>query len=102
MRKAHPAFRLTTAEEIAQHIKFDETEADNLISYSITGNAGGDQWKEIKLVFNGANEAQSVKIKKDDWTIVAQDGQLDMNGIGHSNGGTITVAPHTALILFTK
>ena len=102
MRKAHPAFRLTTAEEIAKHIKFDETEADNLISYSITGNAGGDPWKEIKLVFNGANEAQSVKIKKDDWTIVAQDGQLDMNGIGHSNGGTITVAPHTALILVTK
>ena len=102
MRKAHPAFRLRTADEVARHIKFDETKSDNLISYSITGNAGGDAWKEIKLVFNGANEAQTVNIKKDDWTIVAQDGRIDMNGLGTTRGGSITLPPHTALILATE
>lgn len=102
MRKAHPAFRLRTADEVARHIKFDETKSDNLISYSITGNAGGDTWKEIKLVFNGANEAQTVNIKKDDWTIVAQDGRIDMNGLGTTRGGSITLPPHTALILATE
>lgn len=102
MRKAHPAFRLRTADEVARHIKFDETRSDNLISYSITGNAGGDTWKEIKLVFNGANEAQTVNIKKDDWTIVAQDGRIDMNGLGTTRGGSITLPPHTALILATE
>lgn len=102
MRKAHPAFRLRTADEVARHIKFDETKSDNLISYSITGNAGGDTWKEIKLVFNGANEAQTVNIKKDDWTIVVQDGRIDMNGLGTTRGGSITLQPHTALILATE
>ena len=102
MRKAHPAFRLRTADEVARHIKFDETKSDNLISYSITGNAGGDTWKEIKLVFNGANEAQTVNIKKDNWTIVAQDGRIDMNGLGTTHGGSITLPPHTALILATE
>lgn len=102
MRKAHPAFRLRTADEVARHIKFDETKSDNLISYSITGNAGGDTWKEIKLVFNGANEAQTVNIKKDDWTIVAQDGRIDMNGLGTTRGGSFTLPPHTALILATE
>lgn len=102
MRKAHPAFRLRTADEVARHIKFDETKSDNLISYSITGNAGGDTWKEIKLVFNGANEAQTVNIKKDDWTIVAQDGRINMNGLGTTRGGSITLPPHTALILATE
>ena len=102
MRKAHPAFRLRTADEVARHIKFDETKSDNLISYSITGNAGGDTWKEIKLVFNGANEAQTVNIKKGDWTIVAQDGRIDMNGLGTTCGGSITLPPHTALILATE
>ena len=102
MRKAHPAFRLRTADEVARHIKFDETKSDNLISYSITGNAGGDTWKEIKLVFNGANEAQTVNIKKDDWTIVAQDGRIDMNGLATTRGGSITLPPHTALILATE
>ena len=102
MRKAHPAFRLRTADEVARHIKFDETKSDNLISYSITGNAGGDTWKEIKLVFNGANEAQTINIKKGDWIIVAQDGRLDMNGLGTTRGGSITLPPHTALILATE
>ena len=102
MRKAHPAFRLRTADEVARHIKFDETKSDNLISYSITGNAGGDTWKEIKLVFNGANEAQTVNIKKGDWIIVAQDGRIDMNGLGTTRGGSITLPPHTALILTTE
>ncbi len=102
MRKAHPAFRLTTAEAIAKHIKFDDVKADNLVSYSITDNAGGDTWKEIKLVFNGANEFQTVKIKKGKWTIVAQDGKIDMNGLGTCKGGEVSVAPHTALILVTE
>ena len=50
-------------------------------------------------MFNGANEAQTVKIKKADWTIVAQDGRIDMNGLGTTRGGEITLPPHTALIL---
>ena len=99
MRKAHPAFRMTSAEDIANHIKFDKVDTPNLISYSIKDNANGDSWKEIKLVFNGSNEAQTVKIKKGDWKIVAQDGMLDMNGIGQTEGGNMTLKPHTALIL---
>ena len=52
LRKAHPAFRMTTAEQIAKHIIFDKITKDNLISYSITDNANGDSLKEIKLIFN--------------------------------------------------
>ena len=99
MRKAHPAFRMTSAEDIANHIKFDKVDVPNLISYSIKDNANGDSWKEIKLVFNGSNEAQTVKIKKGNWKIIAQDGLIDINGIGQTEGGNMTLKPHTALIL---
>ncbi|MDE5969220.1 MAG: type I pullulanase, partial [Muribaculaceae bacterium] len=35
LRKAHPAFRMTTADEIARNIVFDDVSTPNVISYSI-------------------------------------------------------------------
>ena len=99
LRKAHPAFRMTTAEQIAKHIVFDNTTEDNLISYSIKDNANGDSWKEIKLIFNGSNEVAEVKVKKGEWTIIAQDGQLKADGLSECKGGKLSVAPCSALIL---
>lgn len=99
LRKAHPAFRMTSADDVARNIVFDKTDAPNLISYSILNNANGDEWREIKLVFNGSDEARTVKIPKGNWTVIADDGQIDPAGLGSSKGGKTTVAPRSALIL---
>ena len=103
LRKAHPAFRMTSAADIAKHLKFDKIDSaktPNLISYSLTDNANGDEWKEIKVVFNGASKAQSVNVKKGDWKIVAKDGKIDpAAGLGATKGGKIELAPYSALIL---
>lgn len=103
LRKAHPAFRMTSAEDIARHLKFDKIDSQktpNLISYSLIDNANGDAWKEIKVVFNGASEARKVRIGKGNWKIVAQDGRISPEGdLGTTRGGEMTVAPYSALIL---
>ncbi len=99
LRKAHPAFRMTTAEEIAKNIVFDKVSEPNLISYSIKNNANGDEWKEIKLVFNGSKETREVKIPKGEWTVVARDGRISAAGLDTAKGGKMTVAPTSALIL---
>lgn len=99
LRKSHPAFRMTTADDIARNIVFDEVNDPNLISYSIKNNANGDSWKEIKVVFNGSDEARQVKVPKGNWIVVAEDGRLNPEGLGTSRGGKISVAPTSALIL---
>lgn len=103
LRKAHPAFRMNNAEDIASHIVFDEIDSEetpNLISYTIKDNANGDSWKDIKLIFNGANEARTVEIPQGNWKIVATDGKINPNGaLGATLGGKMTVAPYSALIL---
>ena len=103
LRKAHSAFRMTTAKDIARHLKFDKIDSKknpNLISYSLTDHANGDPWKEIKVVFNGASKPQTVNVKKGDWMIVAADGKIAPDGsLGKSAGGKITLAPYSALIL---
>ncbi len=103
LRKAHPAFRMTSAEDIARHLVFDKidsTKTPNLISYSLKDNANGDSWKEIKVVFNGASHPQTVTVPKGKWMIVAKDGKMAHDGsLGASAGGKMTLAPYSALIL---
>lgn len=103
LRKAHPAFRMTDASQIARHLVFDKIDSSktpNLISYTLRDNANGDSWKDIKVVFNGADHAQTVNVPKGNWLIVAQDGKISAEGkLGTAKGGRMTVAPYSALIL---
>ena len=99
LRKEHPAFRITTAEEIARNIVFDKVTAPNVVSYSIRNNANGDAWKEIKIIFNGSDEAYTAKIPKGNWLVVARDGEINPDGLGNIKGGKVAVEPVSALIL---
>lgn len=99
LRKNHPAFRMTTAEDVARHLKFDKVSEPNLISYTISGNANGDSWKDIKVVFNGSKESRTVNLPKGNWTVVARDGKLVAEGFDTVKGGKLEVAPVSALIL---
>ena len=103
LRKNHPAFRMSSAEDIAKNLVFDKIDSSktpNLISYSLKNHANGDNWKEIKVVFNGASEPQTVNIPKGKWMIVAQDGKINPEeGLGNTNGGKMTLSPYSALIL---
>lgn len=105
LRKAHPAFRMNTADAIARHIRFDKTEP-NLVSYSILDNANGDEWKEIKIVFNGRDTDADVKLPKGEWMVIAYDGEIDHTGLKNpdgtlftTKGGKTTVPHRSALIL---
>lgn len=107
LRKAHPAFRMTSATDIAKNLRFDTTEEPNLISYSLLNNANGDEWNEIKVIFNGSKEKRNVKLPKGEWLVIADDGKINHDGLKDLTGSQIiikggknvTVAPTSALIL---
>ncbi|MDE5554639.1 MAG: DUF3372 domain-containing protein, partial [Muribaculaceae bacterium] len=99
LRKEHPAFRMTTAEQIAKHLVFDENTDENVISYTLRDHANGDAWREIKVIFNGNPKAMEVKVPKGNWTVIADDGKIKADGLATAKGGKMTVAPTSALIL---
>ncbi len=81
----------------------DSEKQPNLISYTLTGNAGGDEWKDIKVIFNGAEQPQTVKIPGGKWQVIAYDGKIDPNGsLGIMKGGKVSVPGTSALILARK
>jgi len=99
LRKAHPAFRMTTDADIARHLKFDKSAEPCFISYTLTDHANGDQWKEIKVMLNGNDTAIETRIPSGRWTVIARDGRINAEGLGSVKGGKITVEPRSALIL---
>ncbi len=99
LRKAHPAFRMTTTEDVAKHLVFDKVSAPLLISYSLKDNANGDSWKEIKVILNGSTEAQNIKIAKGNWKVIASDGKINPDGLYDIKGGSIAIEPTSATIL---
>ena len=99
LRKAHPAFRMTSAADIARNIVFDKTGKDCVVSYSIKNHANGDEWAEIKVVFNGNDSDVAVNVAKGKWTVIAADGSIAPEGLGTSRGGRVTVASRSALIM---
>ncbi len=101
LRKNHPAFRMMTTASVQAHLKFLEIpeETTNLVAYTLTGNANGDAWRDILVVFNGNEDYQTVDIPQGEWTIVVDEDQVNEAGLGTINTHTLTIPGRTAMVL---
>lgn len=70
MRKEHPAFRMTTAEQIFANVKLDPASTDSVVIVNINGQAVQDSWGEIKVVMNSTKKEFEVA-NVEGWTKVA-------------------------------
>ena len=77
MRKDHPAFRLTTKEEIASLIEFIPQEADGVISYSIHGAKVHDDWKHVFIAFNGSSQQHTIQLPQGNWNVFSSNNELN-------------------------
>lgn len=100
MRKAHPAFRLGTAEQIGSNIQFLKTDDSNVVAYQIAGNIMGERWKNIIVVYNARRDVSTVNIPEGVYTVACGDGLIDWRkGMGTVKGNVVNVAPRSTLIL---
>ena len=62
LRRQHPAFRMTSSEDLRNNLKFQKAEK-GLISYQISNSANGDTWKNIYVVYNANPDPVTYKLK---------------------------------------
>lgn len=62
MRKAHPAFHMTTADKIFDNVTLDDASSDEVVIVNIDGESVGDSWEKIKVVMNSTPSAQTIVV----------------------------------------
>jgi pullulanase len=94
IRRAHPAFRMQTADQIATYLQFENNLPTGIIAYTINGAAVGDSWKKIWVAYNGSQTEQTLTLPKGTWNIgLSNSGSSKM-------GANYTLAGSSAVILY--
>ena len=102
LRKAHPAFRLPTADLIAKHLEFLPGQPEGLVAYHLKDNAGGDSWKDITVIFNGNRTVSNARVPVGDYVMVLRGPRIDLNGFEKvvvPEAGMYSVQAGTAVVL---
>ena len=102
IRRAHKGFRLGSAESVAEHCEFIETDKEHLIVYRIKDLEGIDNAPSLVVLLNGSNEAQQVEIPEDTYMLLAFNGEANVNGLKEMHESKALVAPYSATILAEK
>ena len=102
LRKAHPAFRIPTAEGLRQWLRFLDTGDSGVIAYTLGEHANGDAWKEILVAYNGNRHQAEFHIPEADWIVVCRDGRIDPDSRDRLPGGNTPIAASSAIIAYRE
>jgi pullulanase len=97
MRKAHPAFHMKTAQQIAASIRFLPGLPPNVIAYTINGVTVNDTWKKICVLYNGSPQKQVVDLPGN-WELFSEGNKT---AFGKVSGQTV-VGPWSCSILYQR
>ena len=97
MRKEHPAFRMPTAEQVKQNLKFDNTAVPGTIVYSINGVAVNDKWKKIWVAFNGSDSDKEVNLPAGNWKTA-----VDTEAGEPQHAGHVHLKKFSAIVLYEE
>ena len=100
LRKSHPAFRMTSANQIREHLIFSSEYQPGVASYVLVNHANGDEWRTILLVFNGNREEITFKLMPHiKWRIIAQGTTINPASANYISGTEVLVEGISMLLM---
>jgi len=96
-RKAHPALRMTSAEEVGSMITNLAALDFNVTGFQIAKGAAGED-KSFVVIFNPRSEATDVTLPEGKWNIYIDADNAGTKVLGTAEG-TVSVAPISAMVL---
>ncbi len=99
LRRAHPAFRMRSADEVASKLAFLSSGSERLIAYTLceSGEIGREHF--LHLFFNASPHVAQVHVSGPGCRVLCRDGEVSEEGLGVVPGGVLDVAPRSALIV---
>jgi pullulanase len=102
LRKNHPAFRMPSAKMIREHLHFMDSGDPGVVAYRVSGNANGDKWKNIIVIFNGSTSDKKVIIQAGKWKMAVDGNGIDEKGLKNIGAGEMPVAATSACVLYEQ
>ena len=99
IRRAHKGFRLGTAEQVKEHVEFLDSDNESLIVYSVNNLEGIDSAQSLIVLLNGSAQTTEASVPEGQYTVLAHDGQADVQGLGVIEGEKVVVEPYSATII---
>ena len=101
LRKAHPAFRMTTQDMVQKNLKFLDMKTPNVVAYTLDNNANKDSWKQILVIFNGNRKPVGLEIPEGTWNVVCYNGAINPAGVlMQAKGQKLNVPASSAAIMY--
>ena len=95
-RKAHPALRMTSAEEIADSITGNN--ANSILSFQIAGGANGEPSEGLFVIFNPKSEIADIELPEGSWTAYINGEEAGLTPL-ETYEGSVSVEPISAMVL---
>ncbi len=99
LRRQHSAFRMKNANMVREKLRFMNHYHPGVIAYELKDHANGDYWKRILVLFNGNKYSVEYEIPKERWLIVAQNGEIFLNGMGYVTTDKVRLHPISMMLL---
>ncbi len=100
LRKDHPGFRMTSAEDVRNNLEFKRVE-DGIVSYQIKNNANGDSWKTIYVIYNANPEVKKFVLEPGLWNIAVYNDRFS-NDKGYTAPPGMLRIPATSMVVLYK
>ena len=99
LRKAHPAFRMTTTDQVRKNLAF-LTSPEGTIAYSLNGSAVKDSASTLVVVHNANTSTQTITLPKSgSWSILVEAGRAGNSVLRKVTGNSIQIAARSTLVL---
>lgn len=99
LRKAHPAFRLSTADEVRQNLHF--TSVGAVVSFTLNGKSVGDPWGTIFVAYNGESAPTTILLPEGKWGLVV-DNQTVGEKVLREIEKSVMMQPYSLMILISR
>jgi pullulanase len=99
LRKAHPAFRMETTDQVRKNLKF-LTSPEGTIAYSLNGSAVKDSAATLVVVHNANTTPQTITLPKSgSWSVLVESAIAGTSVIRKLTGGSVVVEPRSTLVI---
>ena len=98
-RKAHPALRLTNAEDVKANVTSIPGLDNHVVAFDIKGGVNGETAEEIYIIFNPNKEEQEITVPEGTWNVCINGTTAGTRSLAVISDGKVTVEPISAMVL---